>query len=111
MLYHVDRRCAPRQPRQELLFVQISVAAPHAPRNTIRCRSADISGNGLRVTLDEALVRGAEVDMWIRLDDLARNFLLRGRVRWSDPERGGAGIAIMHAEGTDFWEWQALATG
>ncbi len=111
MLYHLDRRCAPRQARQEVLFVQISVATAQAPRSSLRCRSADLSGNGLRVTLDDTLVRGADIGLWIRLADLGRNFLLRGRVRWYEAERGEAGIAIVNADGTDFWEWQSLALG
>lgn len=111
MLYNADRRRAARQPRQDVLFIQITVDTTGPTRRTVRCRAADVSGSGLRVTLDEPVSKGTGIDLWIRLDDLARNYLLRGRVRWSDPARCEAGIAIVGAAGTDYWEWQSLALG
>lgn len=109
MEYHVERRRSPRQPRRETLFAQVGVAAQSGARRTVRCLSADLSGSGVRVDLEEGISAGTVVDLWVRLADVGRNFLLRGRVRWYDATRRAAGIEVVFAEGSDYWEWQATA--
>lgn len=106
---HLERRHSPRQPRRETLFAQVGIAAQGGARRTVRCLSADLSGSGVRVELDEGISAGTAVDLWIRLASAGRNFLLRGRVRWYDAAQQQAGIAVVFAEGTDYWEWQATA--
>ncbi len=108
--YRLERRRTPRLPRHETLFAQVDIAADGGgTRRTVRCLSADLSGGGLRLRTDEAMTPGATTDLWVRLESLGRNFLLRGRVRWVDASQGEAGIAVIWAEGTDYWEWQASA--
>lgn len=109
MEYRLERRRIPRQPRRETLFAQVGIAAQGGARRTVRCLSADLSGSGVRVRIEEGISRGTELDLWVRLEAVGRNFLLRGRVRWFDAARGEAGIAVVWAEGTDYWEWQAAA--
>ena len=109
MEYHLERRRSPRQPRRETLFAQVGLAAQGGARRTVRCLSADLSGSGVRVELEEGISAGTGVDLWVRLASIGRNFLLRGRVRWYDAERREAGIAVVFAEGTDYWDWQATA--
>ncbi|MCC7121296.1 MAG: PilZ domain-containing protein [Gammaproteobacteria bacterium] len=105
----LDRRRIPRQPRRETLFAQVAITAAHGTRRTVRCLSADLSGSGVRVQMEEGISVGTVVDLWVRLAAVGRNFLLRGRVRWYDAARREAGIAVVFAEGTDYWEWQATA--
>lgn len=107
MDFRIERRRSPRQPRRETLFAQVGFAAQGGARRTVRCLSADLSGSGLRVEMEEGISVGTELDLWVRLDASARNFLLRGRVRWYDATRRSAGIAVVFAEGTDYWTWQA----
>lgn len=109
MEYRIERRRTPRQPRRETLFAQVGLAREGGARRTVRCLSADLSGSGLRVRIDEGMSAGTELDLWVRLEAPGRNFLLRGRVRWFDPAAREAGIAVLWAEGTDYWEWQAAA--
>lgn len=107
MEYRIERRRSPRQSRRETLFAQVGFAAQGGPHRTVRCRSADLSGSGLRVEVEAGISVGTELDLWVRLDASAQNFLLRGRVRWYDASRREAGIAVRFAEGTDYWAWQA----
>ncbi len=105
----IERRRSPRQHRRETLFAQVGIAARDGARRTVRCLSTDLSGNGLRVQMDEGISVGTVLDLWVRLETVGCNFLLRGRVRWYERARREAGIAVIFAEGTDYWAWQAAS--
>lgn len=109
MDFRLERRRTPRLPRRETLFAQIGIATHGGARRTVRCHSADLSGSGLRVRMDDGISVGTALDLWVRIESLGRNFLLCGRVRWFDAARGEAGIAVEWAEGSDYWAWQATA--
>lgn len=106
----IDRRFEARVPRSEVLFLQMSVSDGAAGRQTLRCRSADLSQSGLRVHVDELIAEGTPVEVWIRLSSAARNYYLHGIVKWSHTagDRNEIGIGVVDGESTDFDDWRNL---
>jgi len=106
-----ERRGAYRLLRNEAVIVKItgSPASPELVGVTVECSSVDLSATGLRLLLECAVTRGAQLAMEVELADTAQRYLLAGEVRWSQQtEVAGiylVGVQIIDADADDAKRW------
>jgi hypothetical protein len=69
-----------------------------------------VSASGFHALANIALPVGSLLDVVVELHDNGAPFLLTAEVRWCEPraEHGyAAGFELVHAQGSDFDDWQA----
>lgn len=107
----------PRFPVENTVFIEL--VAPEFGSNDSgvisRCKSVEISEDGLRVTLDQELPVGAILQLGLELPDGAVTLYLVGEVSWSEPIPGtgdvpawAAGFSLFNASDSDIDHWTAL---
>jgi len=112
-----EKRQQPRYPVENTVFIEL--VAPEFGSNEsgviVRCKSVEISRDGLRVTLEQELAVGAILQIGLELPADAGTFYLVGEVTWSEPIPGtgtepawGAGFALFNADDSDIENWVAL---
>lgn len=81
-----------------------------APGHGFEAHTADISQNGVRVRLGNAVPPGTELQMWVISPRSQETLVLDGTVRWclaapGDPTLHQAGIHIAHTPTGDYRRW------
>ena len=83
----------------------------------VKCKTLDVSIDGLRVTLEQPLPVGAILQLGVELPPRAGTLFLVGEVRWSHPLPGtgagqswAAGLATLNADDSDIDAWVELLT-
>lgn len=81
----------------------------------VKCKTLDVSRDGIRVTLEQALPVGAILQLGVELPAAAGTLFLVGEVRWSNPLPGteatpswAAGLGILNADESDIDNWVEL---
>ena len=108
-----DKRIYQRLPLESTVFLEVESAAVSgaAPPRILRCHSVDVSERGLSLSLGEALIEGAILQVGIDLADAGFNTIyLAAEVRWSrlEDEQWKAGFTVLHASDSDFSRWHSL---
>ena len=109
-----DRRQHVRQPRDERVVVQIvsSTRDTLPPGTVVRCSTKDVSPEGLRIQLDQAVPEGFLVELWVEISSHSSKFYLAGEVKWcqalEDGKRYLVGVALTEGKTEDLEQWQAL---
>ena len=106
-----------RFPVESTVFVEL--ISPEFGSNEaatiVKCRTLDVSREGLRVTVEQPLPVGAILQLGVELPAMADTLFLVGEVRWSHPLPGteaqpswSAGLAMLNADESDIDNWVAL---
>lgn len=109
-VYSKERRRDKRLNELGTVFIELPEAASEADRILI-CNSVDVSANGLRVNLDRALDISSIVQLSVALGGAQKPFHLVAETRWCVQASANvyrAGFQILHSDGTDLSEWQAV---
>ena len=108
-----ERRRQPRIERDDTLFVQIASASGEEVEKgqTVRCTAENISQDGLRIRLSQAVPEGTFLELWIRVTDRPGTFLLKGVSRWAKAQDDGSvlvGIQLDEDLAQDTGAWRAM---
>jgi hypothetical protein len=114
-----DSRQHLRFPVENTVFIEL--VAPEFGSNEsgviARCKSVEISRDGLRVTLEQELSVGAILQIGLELPGDAGTLYLVGEVTWSEPIPGTdaepawtAGFTLFNADESDIDNWVSLIT-
>ena len=114
----------PEEKRQHVRFpvennVFIELVAPEFGSSEsgviARCKSVEVSRDGLRVTLEQELAVGAILQIGLELPADAGTLFLVGEVTWSEPIPGlgtepdwAAGFTLFNADESDIENWVSL---
>ena len=103
-----------RLPIESRVFIELESPAPGSlgPGRVARCDTLEVSQNGLRVRLAEAVTVGAILQIGVELPGKDEPFYLVGQVRWRmrDKDVAGAWVAgfeILNALGSNVEQWTA----
>lgn len=97
--------------------VFIELVSPRMGNNesgkVTKCKTLDISGDGLRVSLEQELTVGAILQIGMQVPESPDTLYLAGEVRWCNADenvaqRWTAGFKLMNAENSDIQSWIAL---
>ncbi len=105
-----DRRLFHREIREERLLARIPGVAGD-PARFIRCRTIDVSAEGLQLLSEEPLPTNLTVELWVNLSDSPGKFLLHCRVIWTHMQDGHflSGVILFQDSNIDDWDdWRAL---
>ena len=108
-----EHRAAARLLRRESVSIQILLPSmdDSRPAEVVASETIDISGQGMRVLLQEPLQTGRIFDICVELKEEPRRFLLTGETRWcrySNKRKGHeVGLEILDGEGTDYAAWSS----
>ena len=114
----------PEDQRQHLRYaventVFIELVAPEFGSNDsgviARCKTIEVSKEGLRITLEQQLTVGAILQIGLELPANVDTLYLVGEVTWSEPIPGtgtepawASGFALFNADESDIDNWVAL---
>ena len=112
MSHDTDRRRQPRLERDDTLFVRIASATGEAIEEgqSVRCSTENVSQDGLRIRLSEAVPEGTFLELWIKFSDRPGTFLLKGVTKWSrrrDDDTVLVGIQLADDSVEDMAAWRA----
>lgn len=110
-----ERRKSRRLHRGERVLVKIQASSenPELVGKIARCTTHDVSAEGARLQVDEAVPVGSTLDLRINVHDRPGTFILTGQVVWcreegSDQSVFAAGVHFQ-AEGSDDLDaWRAM---
>ena len=112
-----DTRRYTRLPLANTVFIELvaSESGSSEPGVIARCKTLDISREGLRVTLEQPLQVGAILQLGMARPAPADPLYLVGEVKWSHPAPGSAsdwdaGLALLNADQSDIDDWVGLVT-
>ena len=113
MCVDTDRRRHPRLDRDDTLFVRVASASGEAVEGeqAVRCSTENVSRDGLRIRLPEALPEGTFLELWIRVTDRPGTFLLKGVSKWAKAQADGSaliGIQLAEESAEDLGAWRAM---
>jgi len=107
-----ERRAHGRIDRIHKLFMQVVEGDQRPSGPLLRCTCENVSSKGLGVTLVEPLVAGAQVEIWINIEDANLRFLLGGVVRWCRPAvhrcLHEVGVELTRGAGDEFEHWAEM---
>ncbi len=108
-----ERRGQPRLQRDDALFVPVGSANGDAVQEgqTVRCSTENVSPDGLRLRLPEAVPEGTIVELWVRVTDRPGTFLLKGMTKWAMAQEDGSvlvGIQLAQEPAEDIGAWRAM---
>ncbi len=112
-----DMRQQIRYPVISTVFLELATPefGSNKPATIARCKSVDVSRDGLRVNLEEELVVNAILQLAVELPATAGTLYLVGEVRWCRPIPGtdrkpgwSAGLNLLNADDSDIGSWGAL---
>ncbi len=113
-----QKRKQPRLIVERTIFIEL--VSPHlgnsTPGKVARCKTLDISCDGLRVNLEQELTVGAILQIGVELPESNDTLYLAGEVRWSKsneaaPPDWSTGFKLMNAVNSDIDRWVALVAG
>ncbi len=108
-----ERRRQPRLELDDALFVQVGSANGEVVQEgqTVRCSTENVSLDGLRIRLPEAVAEGTLLELWIRVADRPGTFLLEGMTKWAMAQEDGSalvGIQLADEPAEDIEAWRAM---
>lgn len=112
-----DRRGNQRLHLSEQVFVRNVAASdiviyPDEPdaEGSALATTVDVSHCGLRLYLEETVLEGGTLALWVTLDEGADPVLLTGSVRWSHRSGNGflVGVKLDESHEDDMAAWQRL---
>lgn len=104
-------RQAVRLPRAEMLFIEVeSRYQAQQDCKILICSSADVSVNGVKAHIDDALPLNAIYQLCVQLPEGGKRLYLAAQVKWlrADLVTPGyyAGLEILESDGTDLDQWK-----
>ena len=97
--------------RTVILKVLAAKSSPNMEGSSVFCATEDLSPYGLRLASDRVLPRGAEVDIWIAVQNPPRAYSMLGTVRWVDemdpPGPHQVGVEFKKRSESEMDEWAA----
>ena len=110
-------RAHPRHPFEGAIFIELlaSGVENNQPSEIIKCKTLDVSLNGLRVGINRQLDVGAILQIGVDLSEAQDTFYLVGEVKWCCRDDKGetlwlAGFELLNAADTDFEFWRQAVT-
>ncbi len=111
-------RAHPRHPFEGEIFIErlASGVENDQPSEIIKCKTVDVSLNGLRVGINRQLDVGAILQIGVDLSEAQDTFYLVGEVKWCCRDDTGetlwlAGFELLNAADTDLEFWRQTVTG
>ena len=111
-------RAHPRHPFEGEIFIErlASGVENDQPSEIIKCKTVDVSLNGLRVGINLQLDVGAILQIGVDLSDAQDTFYLVAEVKWCCRDDTGetvwlAGFELLNAADTDLEFWRQAVTG
>jgi hypothetical protein len=111
-------RAHPRHPFEGEIFIErlASGVENDQPSEIIKCKTVDVSLNGIRVGINRQLDAGAILQISVDLSDAQDTFYLVGEVKWCCRDDKGetlwlAGFELLNAADTDLELWRQAVTG
>jgi hypothetical protein len=106
-----ERRQNARRASSDRLFVQVVQSDDESKvGHTIACRALDVSANGLRIRLDQEILVGSVLDLWVDDSRKPGKFFLTSEVRWtapSGPDSFFCGVQLHDGSATDVEAWRS----
>jgi len=108
-----ERRGDLRGFREERLFAKI-IKCPSDPildGVAIGCETIDVSASGIRMVIERKIDLETELELWLDIRGIEGKFLLKGTVRWIEPDEDGfvCGLELEdHEDTADLRDWQEL---
>jgi len=101
-----ERRQHERIARSHRVTFQWSYTDEQGILNSIECKTLDVSRQGLRITSDQILPVGLDVNLCIESDE-GQLWLLFAKVQWSESKDGSCetGFSISDLSTEDFERW------
>lgn len=110
-------RAHPRHPFEGAIFIELlaSGVENNQPSEIIKCKTLDVSLNGLRVGINRPLDVGAILQIGVDLSEAEHTFYLVGEVKWCCRDDKGetlwlAGFELLNAADTDLEFWRQAVT-
>ena len=108
-----ERRKQPRLEREDSLFIRVASGSGEAidEGQTVRCSTENVSQDGLRIRLPEAVPEGTLLELWIRVTGRPGTFLLKGVSKWAKGQDDGTvqvGIQLAEDPAEDMGAWRAM---
>ncbi len=110
-------RAYPRHPFEGAIFIELlaSGVENNQPSEIIKCKTLDVSLNGLRVGINRQLDVGAILQIGVDLSEAQNTFYLVGEVKWCCRDDKGetlwlAGFELLNAADTDLEFWRHAVT-
>ncbi|MGE5625821.1 MAG: PilZ domain-containing protein [Bacillota bacterium] len=104
-----ERRKHPRKAVQDRAVIHRKAEPAQA---TLYCTTVDISAEGLRLKLRQALIAGETVELVVHVPGHAASFRLKGETRWCSPARGDKsfllGVQLTGMDDSDYDDWRNL---
>ena len=112
MIEHEDRRKDSRKLLSEKILIQIVSTSKDQSLagKTVPCTTRDVSANGMQIQLNQPVVEGCVLELWIASIGTKEKFYLTGNVMWSkagETENSYLiGIQLQNDPASDLAAWQ-----
>lgn len=103
-----------RLPSTETIFIElVSSSADGHKGEVVRCKTSDISVNGLRAQVGKELILGAILQVGIDLQEAQDTLYLAAQVIWckrdkNNPSHWSAGFELLNANDSDIKIWRKV---
>lgn len=103
-----------RLPSTETIFIElVSSSADGHKGEVVRCKTSDISVNGLRAQVGKELILGAILQVGIDLQEAQDTLYLAAQVIWCKPDKNNpshwsAGFELLNANDSDIKIWRKV---
>lgn len=108
----ISNRQEMRLNQRETIFIEVHTSYPSSPANTklLICNSLDLSANGIRAQIDEAVPINAIYQLCVEIHSSGEKLYLAAQVKWVRPAEDGqgfeVGLAIFESDDTDIEAWK-----
>jgi len=112
-----DKRKHERIPSSETIFIElVSAGVDGHEAEVVRCKTSNISSNGLRAQVGTELIVGAILQVGIDLQGAEDTLYLAAQVVWCKPDNKNpgywsAGFELMNASDSDIETWREVLAG
>ena len=109
-----DKRKHERIPSSETIFIElVSSSVDGHGGEVIRCKTSNISSNGLRAQVTKELIIGAILQVGIDLREAQDTLYLAAEVIWCKPDKNNpgswsAGFQLLNASDSDIKTWRKV---
>lgn len=109
-----DKRQEHRFESRFAVFIEVfsAVEGQEEKSKILICQTLDVSANGMRIALDEALVEGSIHQVCIQLNREQQRIFVTAEVKWcaESPEHSGyiMGLEIFESDNTDIQQWKEI---
>jgi hypothetical protein len=105
-----------RLPSIETIFIElVSTSADGHEGEVVRCKTSDISGNGLQAQVGKELILGSILQVGVDLQEAQDTLYLAAQVIWCKPDKNNpsnwsAGVELLNANDSDIKTWRMVLT-